>query len=512
MALATSGAMDANAALTNLTAALAAPANAAPAPASQPAPNRSFAATLAREQPPAHEAPRPASRPQAPAASASDGNDQGDGQTDPAPGATKTAADADSGPKQTAGAKRPARAKGSGGDDSPPDGKTLPVWLTPPIPTASPAVTAASTSASTATAAAADAAAVATGTAGTDAASASAPAIPTLGTDARADAGRAPHEAAQPSFEAAAALAGAQDADDAEPAPAAKPVPAAPDAAATPAPARAEAGIALARLESAPESTAPAPTPAAAPVEAPRVAATISRPSGEPVATASRAPRLAGVRAGESAPEAPATATRAQDIPPVAPELRRAVTAMQASDAKVDVVDLTAKAPSAADLTGAATIVPALDRGAATTAPATAQVATPVGSPDWAHELSDRVSVLVDQNLTHAQIKLAPADLGPIEVRIAVSDGQANISFTTHSHVTSEALQAAAPRLREALGAQGYASVNVDVAQQQFRERTPQQSRYEPEAGPGAAPAATASRAVGRPSAGSAALRLDAYA
>jgi flagellar hook-length control protein FliK len=144
-----------------------------------------------------------------------------------------------------------------------------------------------------------------------------------------------------------------------------------------------------------------------------------------------------------------------------------------AADTKGDAATMpTAKGtvdPTAGVLPAAATAAP--DRAAA---PTVSQVATPVGAPDWAHELSDRVNVLVNQNLTHAQIKLSPADLGPIEVRISLSDGQANVSFTTHSHVTSEALQAAAPKLRESLGSQGYTSVNVDVSQQQFRERTPQ--------------------------------------
>jgi flagellar hook-length control protein FliK len=510
--------MDANAALTNLTAALAAPANAAPAPAANPAPRRSFAATLAREQPPAHEAPRPASRPPAPTAGDTPGDGDESAPASPGQGSATSTADAASGPKPTAGAKRPSRAKAGGGDDSPPDGKTLPVWLATPTPNTAPApAVAVAAPGGATTPAAADAAAAATTSAGTAAAAASTPSMATPGTEERPDAGRAPHEAAQPTFAAAAAALAqsddANDAGDADAAPATKPAPAPASAAAAQAPARGEAGLALARLETAAGSAAPtpAPAPAAVPADAPRIAATVVRPGSEAGPNAPRAPRPSGVRAGDAAPEAAATRARAEDTPPVAPELRRAVTAMQASDVKVDVADVAAKAPSATDLASVTTVVPTLDRSSTAAAPATVQVAAPVGSPDWAHELGERVSVLVDQNLTHAQIKLSPADLGPIEVRIAVSDGQANVSFTTHSHVTSEALQAAAPRLREALGAQGYASVNVDVAQQQFRERTPQQSRYEPEPGMVAAPAAAGVRA-NRPRDASAALRLDAYA
>ena len=148
--------------------------------------------------------------------------------------------------------------------------------------------------------------------------------------------------------------------------------------------------------------------------------------------------------------------------------------------------------------------------------PVVAQIATPVGSPDWPQQLGDCVAVLVNQNLTSAQIKLSPAHLGPLEIRIAVSDGQANISFTSHSQATREALEAAAPKLREMLGGQGFANVSVDVSQQQFRERTPQSTRYEPEfsfatgATPAAAASGTSTPSTARATAS--ALRLDAYA
>ena len=146
--------------------------------------------------------------------------------------------------------------------------------------------------------------------------------------------------------------------------------------------------------------------------------------------------------------------------------------------------------------------------------PVIAQVATPVGSPDWPQQLGDRVAVLLNQNLTNAQIKLSPAHLGPLEIRIAVSDGQANIAFTSHSQVTREALEAAAPKLREMLSGQGFAHVNVDVSQQQFRDRTPQTAHYEPESS--FAPGATAAaRDSGRPTTArpvASSLRLDAYA
>jgi flagellar hook-length control protein FliK len=151
--------------------------------------------------------------------------------------------------------------------------------------------------------------------------------------------------------------------------------------------------------------------------------------------------------------------------------------------------------------------------------PAQLQLPTPVDSPDWGRQLGDRVNWLVDQDLTNAQLKLTPAHLGPLEIRISIADDRATVWFGTHSHVTREALEAAAPKLRELLGAQGYTqvnvNVNVDVSQQAFRERMPSGSRYEPEAALALDAGVNAAGAAAAPSGarpGAVRSRLDAYA
>jgi flagellar hook-length control protein FliK len=149
---------------------------------------------------------------------------------------------------------------------------------------------------------------------------------------------------------------------------------------------------------------------------------------------------------------------------------------------------------------------------AAPASPTVAQVAAPVGSPEFASQLGDRLAVLVNQNLTSAKIQLSPAHLGPLEIRIAISDGQASVAITTHSQATCDALEAAAPKLRETLGAQGFGSVSVDVSQQQFRERSPQSSRYDAESPVADLAPAPAASGADRVRATNSALRLDAYA
>jgi flagellar hook-length control protein FliK len=121
-------------------------------------------------------------------------------------------------------------------------------------------------------------------------------------------------------------------------------------------------------------------------------------------------------------------------------------------------------------------------------APADASATTlrldvPMRSPEWAQALGEKITWLVDQNLSSAQIKLNPPQLGPIEVRIAVSGDSTQVSVSAHNLITRDALEAAAPRLREALTSHGFGSVSVDISQQSFTDRPMAQShaeRWEP--------------------------------
>lgn len=121
-------------------------------------------------------------------------------------------------------------------------------------------------------------------------------------------------------------------------------------------------------------------------------------------------------------------------------------------------------------------------------APADASATTlrldvPMRSPEWAQALGEKITWLVDQNLSSAQIKLNPPQLGPIDVRIAVSGDSTQVSVSAHNLITRDALEAAAPRLREALTSHGFGSVSVDISQQSFTDRSmaqPRAERWEP--------------------------------
>lgn len=109
----------------------------------------------------------------------------------------------------------------------------------------------------------------------------------------------------------------------------------------------------------------------------------------------------------------------------------------------------------------------------------TLKVTVAVGTPEFGQGLADRVSLMMDSNLTSAKLQVNPPALGPIEVRIALQGGHAQVWLSSHSAVTRDALESSAPKLREMLGSQGFGQVSVDISQRSFQERSPQPQPYE---------------------------------
>jgi flagellar hook-length control protein FliK len=141
----------------------------------------------------------------------------------------------------------------------------------------------------------------------------------------------------------------------------------------------------------------------------------------------------------------------------------------------------------------------------------TFKVPASVDTAEFGQGVADRVSLMMDGNLTSAKLQVNPPALGPIEVRIALQSGHAQVWFTSHSAVTRDALESSAPKLREMLGAQGFGQVSVDISQRSFQERSPQPKGYaaSPAIGGGSAAAPVQSSSASSRSASS---LLDAYA
>jgi flagellar hook-length control protein FliK len=68
-----------------------------------------------------------------------------------------------------------------------------------------------------------------------------------------------------------------------------------------------------------------------------------------------------------------------------------------------------------------------------------------------------------------ASLRLSPAHLGPLEVRISVRDNNASVWFGAEQSDTRTALQQALPRLREMFASQGLSLANAGVSGESSR-------------------------------------------
>ncbi len=101
----------------------------------------------------------------------------------------------------------------------------------------------------------------------------------------------------------------------------------------------------------------------------------------------------------------------------------------------------------------------------------TSVIQVPVRQAGWDQALGDRVQWMMSQKLQGAELKLNPANLGPLEVRINVQNEQATVMFAAQQGVVREAIEQAVPKLREMLGESGIELLNVDVSEQSFAEQ-----------------------------------------
>jgi flagellar hook-length control protein FliK len=79
-----------------------------------------------------------------------------------------------------------------------------------------------------------------------------------------------------------------------------------------------------------------------------------------------------------------------------------------------------------------------------------------VGTEAWQDELSAQLSVMAEQGeRSEAVMKLAPAELGELEIRIEIRGSEAAFQFGAASIETRQALELAQSRLREMMTGQG---------------------------------------------------------
>jgi len=91
-------------------------------------------------------------------------------------------------------------------------------------------------------------------------------------------------------------------------------------------------------------------------------------------------------------------------------------------------------------------------------------------SEAWSRVLSSRVIWMAREGIQQASLKLNPANMGPVEVKLHIHNDQANISFIAHHAATRDALEQALPRLRESFQENGMELAHADVSQENFSQ------------------------------------------
>lgn len=124
--------------------------------------------------------------------------------------------------------------------------------------------------------------------------------------------------------------------------------------------------------------------------------------------------------------------------------------------------------PTAGSITALTESLGLANRAIAT--PAAPRVASQVlpgfNQNGWGDAVGQKVLWMAKQNITSADLRLDPPDLGTIHVRVSIQNDQAHVSFSSAQPVVREALDQHSARLREMLTEQGMTNVDVDVSDQ----------------------------------------------
>lgn len=97
---------------------------------------------------------------------------------------------------------------------------------------------------------------------------------------------------------------------------------------------------------------------------------------------------------------------------------------------------------------------------------------------DAAGQLRERVQLMVRQNIQFAEIRLDPAELGQMQIKINLQQEQATVQFIVQQQQAKELLEQQMPRLRELLQQQGMQLSEGQVQQQAKDDRPATEQQF----------------------------------
>ena len=99
----------------------------------------------------------------------------------------------------------------------------------------------------------------------------------------------------------------------------------------------------------------------------------------------------------------------------------------------------------------------------ATPAPVALTIAPPVHSPAWPEAFAESIVWTAEQDVQDAELHLTPKELGPIEVRLRVAEGTAQIVLAATQADTREAIHQSLPQLAQLMAQSGIVLGQVQV-------------------------------------------------
>ena len=92
------------------------------------------------------------------------------------------------------------------------------------------------------------------------------------------------------------------------------------------------------------------------------------------------------------------------------------------------------------------------------------------GSQDWENQLGNRIRWMGKINIPSAELKLHPAELGALEIKISTEDDLTKVNFITTNSAAKEIIEASLPRLRDLLASSGLQLEHSDVSKKNLAD------------------------------------------
>ncbi|NDE01044.1 MAG: flagellar hook-length control protein FliK [Gammaproteobacteria bacterium] len=105
------------------------------------------------------------------------------------------------------------------------------------------------------------------------------------------------------------------------------------------------------------------------------------------------------------------------------------------------------------------------DSSAALLQPLTTEstLTSPMGSEAWQADLGNQLVAMIENGDQSAVINLSPAELGPVQIDVAVHEGEVSVAFAAQVADTRAAIEASLPKLKEMLAGEGLSLTNSNI-------------------------------------------------